>query len=169
MPSDPRGSGSKGAKKPDRASPIGLHKQIGLNCTGCGPSTAGRATAVPMARQRSGRQKPRNTHIASMSVMAWKHETAIRGGKARLSLLPGSRRDPRWDWLLCPISRIARGRAHRLTAQRLEIGTRELGSFARSEAGLAATARYGRHQGRSFRSSRSAGKPHTGRREAGRR
>ena len=55
-------SGSKGAKKLDRASPVGLHKQIGLNCTGCGPSTAGRATTVPMARQRSERQKPRNTY-----------------------------------------------------------------------------------------------------------
>ncbi|MER9191647.1 hypothetical protein, partial [Mesorhizobium australicum] len=28
-----------------------------------------------MARQRSGRPKPRNTHIASISVMAWKHES----------------------------------------------------------------------------------------------
>lgn len=107
----------KGAEKPDRASSVGLHKQIGLNCTGCGPSTAGRATAMPMARQQSERQKPRHIQIASISVMAWKHERAIRGGKARRFLLPGSRRDPRWDWLLCPISRIARGRAHRLTAQ----------------------------------------------------
>lgn len=84
-------SGSKEAKKLGRASPVGLHKQIGLNCTGCGPSTAGRATAVPMARQRSERKKPRNTEIASISVMAWKHRRAIRGGKVRRSLLPGSR------------------------------------------------------------------------------
>lgn len=110
----------KGAEKPNRASPVGLHKQIGLNCTGCGPSTAGRATAMPMARQQSERQKPRHIQIASISVMAWKHERAIRGGKARRFLLPGSRRDPRWDWLLCPISRIARGRAHRLTASGLK-------------------------------------------------
>src|SRR5215471_17526716 len=31
----------KGAEKLDRASPIGWHKQIGLNCTGCRPSAAG--------------------------------------------------------------------------------------------------------------------------------
>jgi len=53
MPSDPREQWIEGAKKLGRASPVGFHKQIGLNCTGCGPSTAGRATAVPMARQRS--------------------------------------------------------------------------------------------------------------------
>ena len=29
---------------------------------------------MPMARQRSERQKPRNTHISSIGVMAWKHE-----------------------------------------------------------------------------------------------
>jgi hypothetical protein len=42
--------GWKGAEKPDRVLPVGCHKQIGLNCTGCGPSTAGRATAVSMVR-----------------------------------------------------------------------------------------------------------------------
>lgn len=74
---------------------------------------------------------------------------------------------PRWDISLRPVSRIARGIAHRLTTQRLKIGTRELGSSAQQGTGLAAAAGEGRYRGRSFRSSRRAGKPRTWRREAG--
>ncbi len=51
----------------DRASPVEWDKQIGLNCTGCGPLTAGRPTAVPMARQRSERPKPRRKQISPSS------------------------------------------------------------------------------------------------------
>ena len=76
---------------------------------------------------------------------------------------------PGWDISSRPVPRIARGIAHRLTTRRLKIGTRELGSSAQQGTGLAAAAGEGRHWGRSFRSSRRAGKPRTWRREAGRR
>lgn len=42
--------GLKGIEKLGRASPAGCHKQIDLKWTGCGPSSAGQATTVSMAR-----------------------------------------------------------------------------------------------------------------------
>lgn len=162
--------GRKGAEKPDRVSPVGWHKQIGLNCTGCGPSTASRATAVFMARQRSRRRKPlylRNppSH-AAMAAEAKRSEAAgllFPRCCARLARARDGARSLR------PVLCIARGIAYRLRTRRLEIATWEPGSSAQHGTGLAATAGDGRHPGRSFRSSRSAGKPRTGRREAGRR
>ena len=73
---------------------------------------------------------------------------AIRSGKAMSSLLltaPATR--SRWGMLSKPTSNIARGRAHSLTARRLETGTRELGLSAQLEAGLAATAGDGHPEG----------------------
>ncbi len=114
-----------------------------------------------MARQQSERQKPRHIQIASIQRDGVEARKAIRGGKARRFLLPGSRRDPRWDWLLCPISRIARGRAHRLTAQGWKSEHGNLDCLPGWKPGSLRPARYGQHQGRSFRSSRSVGKPRT--------
>ena len=48
----------KGTAKLGWVPTAGLHQQSGLNCTGCGPSAAGRATTGPMVRQRSVRRKP---------------------------------------------------------------------------------------------------------------
>jgi hypothetical protein len=44
--------------KPDRVPTVGLNQQSGLNCTGCEPSDASRATAESMVRQRSTRRTP---------------------------------------------------------------------------------------------------------------
>ena len=82
----------KGAEKLDRASPVGCHKQIGLNCTGCGPSTVGRATAVSMARQRSGRLTPL---YLDQPTSKWRDGTggeAIRDGEALVSSLLSARK-----------------------------------------------------------------------------
>jgi hypothetical protein len=48
----------KGAVKLRWVPTAGLNEQNGLNCTGCGLPTAGRATTGSMVRQRSMRQKP---------------------------------------------------------------------------------------------------------------
>ena len=48
----------KGTAKLDRVPTVGLNQQSGLNCTGCGPSDASRATTGSMVRQRSTRRKP---------------------------------------------------------------------------------------------------------------
>ncbi len=48
----------KGTVKLDWVPTVELHKQNGLNCTGCGPLAAGRATWGFMVRQRSMRRKP---------------------------------------------------------------------------------------------------------------
>jgi hypothetical protein len=85
------------------------------------------------------------------------------------SLLTATQSRPRREQLSKPVSKIARGTAHRLPAHRSKTGTRELGVPAQLGAGLAATAGDGHCRGRSFRSSQRAGKPCTRRREAGRR
>lgn len=60
----------KEAAKLHRVPTAGCHKQNGLKCTGCGPSTAGRATTVSMVRQRSMRRKP--LYLASnLSIAGW--------------------------------------------------------------------------------------------------
>jgi len=48
----------EGGREAQLGSASGLNAQSGLNCTGRGPSTAGRATAGSMARQRIMRQTP---------------------------------------------------------------------------------------------------------------
>ena len=48
----------KGTAKLGWVPTAGLHEQSGLNCTGCGPSAAGRATTGPMVSQRSVCRKP---------------------------------------------------------------------------------------------------------------
>ena len=48
----------KGAVKPCRVPAAEQNEQSGLNCTGWGPSTPGRATAESMVRQRSMRRNP---------------------------------------------------------------------------------------------------------------
>lgn len=50
--------GRKGIAKLCRVPTAGCHKQSDLNCTGCKPSTAGRATTESMVRQRIVRRKP---------------------------------------------------------------------------------------------------------------
>ena len=78
--------GRKGAEKFDRASPVGWHKQIGLNCTGGSPSTAGRTTTEPTARQRSVRRKPLTL---SQTVSTWRDgagDQAMRSGEALVLL-----------------------------------------------------------------------------------
>ena len=50
--------GRKGIAKFCRVPTAGCHEQSDLNCTGCNPSIAGRATAESMVRQRIVRQKP---------------------------------------------------------------------------------------------------------------
>ena len=50
--------GRKGIAKLCRVPTVGCHKQSDLNCTGCKPSVAGRATTESMVRQRIMRQKP---------------------------------------------------------------------------------------------------------------
>lgn len=57
--------GRKEAEKFDRASPVGWHEQIGLNCIGCRPSSARRATTVHRARQRSVRRTPLTLYFAA--------------------------------------------------------------------------------------------------------
>jgi hypothetical protein len=53
-----KGSSRKGTVKLRRVPTGGLNKQSGLNCTGCVPPDAGRATTGSMVRQRSARRKP---------------------------------------------------------------------------------------------------------------
>ena len=48
----------KGTAKLGWVPTAGLNQQSGLNCTGCGPFDAGRATTGSMVRQRIMRQKP---------------------------------------------------------------------------------------------------------------
>jgi len=105
---------------------------------------------------------------ASFIVMALEAKRSEAAGYVHPCCWARSSR-PRRERLSWPVFSIARGRALRLTTRRLEIRTRELGSSAQHGAGLAAMVGEGRHRGRSFRSSRSAGKPRTRRREAGRR
>ncbi len=50
--------GRKGIAKFCRVPTVGCHKQSDLNCTGCKPSIACRATTESMVRQRIVRQKP---------------------------------------------------------------------------------------------------------------
>jgi hypothetical protein len=52
------GSMRKGTAKLGWVPTAGLHEQSGLNCTGCGPFAAGRATTGSMVSQRSMRRKP---------------------------------------------------------------------------------------------------------------
>lgn len=104
---------------------------------------------------------------ASSIVMALEAKRSEVAGYVHPCCWPRLSRPGR-EQLSRPVSSIARGRVLRLTARRLEIRTRELGSPAQRGTGLAAMVGDGRHRGRSFRSSRSAGKPCTRRREAGR-
>ena len=50
LPRPVKEAGRKGAVKLGRVTTAGLNKQSGLNCTGCGPSPAGRASKGSMAR-----------------------------------------------------------------------------------------------------------------------
>ena len=165
-----RSAGQKGAEKLDRASTVGCHKQIGLKCTGNEPSIVSRATAVRMARQRSMRRTPLTlSHMPPNSVMAWGSSDPMwQGSSAPCREVCGVARLGR-DHAPQPVSCIARGTACRLSVRRLKTRTRELDTSAQHGTGLTVTAGDGRYRGRSSRSSQRAGKPHTGRRRAGRR
>src|ERR1700746_3855838 len=63
----------------------------GNNCAGCGPSTAGRATAVSMARQRSERLTPLYLWKLASECCDGGGGRAIRSGKASNSLLLDAR------------------------------------------------------------------------------
>ena len=120
----------KGAVKPIRVPTERQNEQNSLKCTGCGPSPTGRATTGSMVRQRSMRRKPlhldANSHDGLMEqgdcdeirsgLMFWtgRHEIRARW----------------WATPFIPTSRVARGRACHLRAQRLGIGTWEPVSLA---------------------------------------
>ena len=61
----------------------GCHKQSDLNCTGCKPSIAGRATTESMVRQRIVRQKPLYLE-AHLSMTGWGREDC---GRNRLDMM----------------------------------------------------------------------------------
>lgn len=161
--------GRKGAEKLDRASPVGWHKQIGLNGTGGGPSTASRATAVFMARQRSGRRKP--LYLRNPPPQAAMAAEAKRSEAAGLLFPRCWARVTRsgWEALSQTHPLYRQGYSPPPNDTRSKIATWEPGSSAQHGTGLAATAGDGRRRGRSLRSRRSAGEPRTGQREAGRR
>jgi hypothetical protein len=118
-------TGWKGAAKLHRVPPVGLNKQNGLNCTGCGPPTTGRATAGSMVRQRSMRRKPLYLDCNSLDGQVEPRECdqdwyglMFRTGWYDMRI--------RW-WVTPSIlpSRVARGRACHLRTQGLGIGTWE--------------------------------------------
>ena len=130
--------GWKGAAKLQRVPPVGLNKQNGLNCTGCGPPTTGRATAGSMVRQRSMRRKPLYLDCNSLDGLVEPRECDQDryGLKFRTGWY-----DMRIRWWVTPSilpSRVARGRACHLRTQGLGIGTWEPVSLACYGSRLAA-------------------------------
>jgi len=80
--------GRKGIAKLCRVPTAGCHKQSDLNCTGCKPSFAGRATTESMVRQRIVRQKPLYLEH-NFSMAGWSGEDC---GLNRLdSIVPSGR------------------------------------------------------------------------------
>ncbi len=122
----------KGTAKPGLVPPARWNKQSGLNCTGCGSSTVGRATAGSMVRQRSVRWKPlslvhqclqmrddvktKRSELAGLYVLCWWMRLTHPAWGKPSNLMP------------C----IVRGRARHLPIQRSKAGTRELVLSARN-------------------------------------
>jgi hypothetical protein len=69
--------GRKGIAKLCRVPTAGCHKQSDLNCTGCKPSVAGRATTESMVRQRIVRRKPLYL-VDDLSKAGWSGEDCGR-------------------------------------------------------------------------------------------
>jgi hypothetical protein len=80
-----KGSGRKGTVKLRWVPTAGLNEQSGLNCTGCVPPSAGRATTGSMVRKRSTCQKPLYLQ-RHLSRVGWDGET-MRLDSARLYVL----------------------------------------------------------------------------------
>lgn len=102
--------GRKGIAKFCWVPTAGCHEQSDLNCTGCNPSIAGRATAESMVRQRIVRQKP--LYLATHLLKAgWSGEDC---GLSRLDFMfPSGRYDittyPGIDYSSYAISLIRQG------------------------------------------------------------
>jgi hypothetical protein len=108
----------KGIAKLCRVPTAGCHKQNDLNCTGCKPSIAGRATTESMVRQRIMRQKPLYL-LDDLPKAGWSGEDC---GLNRLDLtFPSGRCESKRIWgQITPLhltSGAARGRAWYLRAQ----------------------------------------------------
>jgi hypothetical protein len=68
--------GRKGIAKFCRVLTVGCHEQSDLNCTGCKPSIAGRATTESMVRQRIVRQKP--LYLETRPLKGWMERRGLR-------------------------------------------------------------------------------------------
>ena len=160
-----RNAGRKGVAK-FRRFPAAGRESCDLNCTGCEPSFAGRATTGPMTRyERSMCRKPLYLQLNPQ----WP------GGAEGSRTEPVGLQAAFW-WVrlahpdtgqpFYPVPPIRKGLSMPSKGLRFVIGTQEPMPSARFGAGLAAENGDGPHGGGAPRSSRSAGKPHTWRRGA---
>jgi hypothetical protein len=115
----------KGDREALLGSDNGLNEQSGLNCTGRGPTTTGRATTGSKVRQRSVRRKPLSLRCNSL-WSDWDREICGEN-RSRFAFDAGVRDIAYVAGLFLPIpaTRATRGRACHLRARGLKTGTWE--------------------------------------------